>query len=161
MGRSNKTKLQPNQVDLTSFLDIISILFAVQLLMLCILALSTGFSKVSQTSKQRAPKEVKPDFVITRADNESEVANATLLHCRDDRIDQYDGNTKQLVAKHVLPKYSAFKPANIAIFDYVYILVQPSCFDNLDRLLNDVKHWTFLKIGYEPLTDNHNIDWLK
>jgi len=159
---SKKRRSQSSEVDLTSFLDIISTLFVVQLLMLCILSLSNGYSKINKSTKQQAEKETaRPDFLITNSDNDSNVANATLLHCNGDNVNQYDGNKRKIVAKHIISDYSHFTPAGIAAYDYVYILVQSSCFGNFEKLLKDVKRWHFIKTGYEPLADDHNITWLK
>lgn len=161
MAHISKKPASASRVDLTSFLDIISILFVIQLLMLCILALSTGYSKVSNNVIEQKKKEIKPDFLIAKSENESQATNSMLLHCTEDNVDQYDGNSKLLVGRHVIKKYSVFKPTNPGAFDYIYILVEPSCFKNFDKLLDELKQMSFINIGYEPLPANHNIKWLK
>lgn len=163
MARSSKKLVPSNRVDLTSFLDIISILFVIQLLMLCILALSTGYSNITQKAIEHNKKQIKPDFLITKSENDSQASNATLLHCANDSVDQYDGNSKRLVARHTIQDSSVFEqsPTGIGTFDYAYALIEPSCFKNLDKLLDELKQWSFVKIGYEPLPHDHNIEWLK
>lgn len=161
MAHISRKPASTSRVDLTSFLDIISILFVIQLLMLCILALSTGYSKISNNVIEQKKKEIKPDFLITKSENNSQATNSMLLHCSKDHVDQYDGNSKLLVERHMIKKYSAFTPTNPGSFDYIYILVEPSCFNNFDKLLDELKQRSFIKIGYEPLPNDHNIEWLK
>jgi len=161
MVRSSKA-LKAKSVDLTSFLDILSTLFAVQVLLICILSLSKGMPKASSTDKGVAsPGSTRPNFTILDSNNAITSAKATLLHCKDNVVEQYDGVTKEKVGRHLLSNRPQFTPARVIDYDYAYILVEPGCFRHIEKLKEDISRWGFLSIGIEPIPKDHKISWLK
>lgn len=161
MAHLNKKRLSAKSVDLTGFLDILSILFSVQIFMLCILSLSTGYKAASNAQIPAKKEKVNANFVIIDSKTNNKITRASLLHCSKNVINQYDSATKSRISSARITDYETYAPANIAEYDSLYILVESSCFSLFEKLLKDIRDYSSVRVGYDPLPDDHNIRWLK
>jgi len=161
MAHLNKKSLSAKSVDLTGFLDILSILFSVQIFMLCILSLSTGYKAASNAQSPAKKEKVNADFVIIDSKTNNRVRRASLLHCSKNVVNQYDSTTKSRIGSSRITDYATYSPANMAEYDSLYILVESSCFSLFEKLLKDIRDYSSVRVGYDPLPDDHNIRWLK
>ncbi len=153
-----------NGVDLIGFLDILSAVMVIVLLVISVLALSIGEQGTTQAATEQIPTEAlepraSPALVeITTVDGQDVTEATTFLLCKDDRLEQFDPGNGEKINSWSLGTTSAAVVAGELAATNVYLAVSGSCFPSLDSLVEAFRA-SGSQLGYEPTSEEAALPW--
>jgi hypothetical protein len=157
-------------VDLIGFLDILSVVMVIVLLVISVLALSVGVQGGDRVSPEleNVPAEVAQDTAekdtpsalveMKTIDGQNVTASTTFLLCKSRRLLQFDPNTAKNVGTWSLDEQSAVSIAQQLDSPNVFLAVAGSCFPSLDELVGAFRS-SGSQLGYEPTSDEAEVPW--
>jgi len=159
-----------NGVDLIGFLDILSAVMVIVLLVISVLALSIGVQGTSQvpvdspapaSPVESAPAQARPAVPrveISTVDGRYVTASTVFLLCRGGLLEQFDPSTGQRIGVWSLGSDSAAGVARELAAANIYLAVAGSCFPSLDALVEAFRA-NGSQLGYEPIGEDAVLPW--
>jgi hypothetical protein len=152
-------------IDLIGFLDILSAVMVIVLLVISVLALSLGVdrgrtARVAPRSKP-APKPAAPAAAKPIADPWMQApitGSTTFLLCRDGQVERHDPNNGSITARWDLSLVPPELIAEAVRTDYIYLAVAGSCFAAVQPLVSALRS-TGAQLGYEPIGEWARTPW--
>lgn len=153
---SKRRRPQSARVDLVGFLDIVSTLVVIMLLVLSVLALSMAGGNISRVEEsQKSPPKIEVKTYGGTTLNES----TTFLICDAGTIAQYNPNNSSLVAEYAINSASLKSDLLVnSVGARAYLAVKPSCFGSFDKIV-EVLRSNGNTVGYEPVIESTRYPW--
>lgn len=155
-------------IDLIGFLDILSVVMVIVLLVISVLALSIGIQgRTLDTVEdpvgerpQETAGEPPPSALVkmTTVDGQNITVETTFLLCKGVLLKEFDPNTGERVRSWNLSTDSSYEIANSIGAPNVYLAIAGSCFSYLDALV-DAFRSSGSQLGYEPTTEDAIVPW--
>lgn len=159
-----------SEVDLIGFLDILSAVMVIVLLVISVLALSIGVQGTSRTptdqknssppveATQPAARPAEPLVEITTVDGQDVTASTAFLLCKGELLEQFDPSTRTRIGVWDLGATSAAAVARDLGAPNIYLAVAGSCFPSLDALVEAFRT-NGSQLGYEPISEDAVLPW--
>lgn len=168
-------------IDLIGFLDILSAVMVIVLLVISVLALSLGVdrgrtARVEPRSKPAAKPAApaskpivdpwmqmpssagSPLVALNSADGVPITGSTTFLLCRDGQVERHDPNNGSITARWDLGLVPPELIAEAVRTDYIYLAVAGSCFAAVQPLVSALRS-TGAQLGYEPIGEGARTPW--
>ncbi|WP_143593678.1 hypothetical protein [Synechococcus sp. 1G10] len=151
-------------VDLIGFLDILSAVMVIVLLVISVLALSIGEQGTTQAAPEPLPaaaseSRTAPALVeITTVGGRDVTAATSFLLCKGESLEQFDPGNGERIKSWSLGTTSAAAVARELAAPNVYLAVSGSCFPSLDSLVEAFRA-SGSQLGYEPTSEEAVLPW--
>jgi|GEM_PF-354806 len=168
-------------IDLIGFLDILSAVMVIVLLVISVLALSLGVdrgrtARVEPRSKPAAKPAAaaakpiadpwmqvptaasSPLVALNSADGVPITGSTTFLLCRDGQVERHDPINGSITARWDLGLVPPELIAEAVRTDYIYLAVAGSCFTAVQPLVGALRS-TGAQLGYEPIGEGARTPW--
>lgn len=169
-------------IDLIGFLDILSAVMVIVLLVISVLALSLGVDRgrtaqvaprSKPVAKAAAPAAAKPIadpwmqepssassplVTLNSADGVPITGSTTFLLCRDGQVERHDPINGSITARWDLSLVPPELIAEAVRTDYIYLAVTGSCFAAVQPLVSALRS-TGAQLGYEPIGEWARTPW--
>ena len=158
-------------VDLIGFLDILSTVMVIVLMVISILSLSLGLSTTKQPPRSKQePQQVadseptpvnlptKPRVELKTAAGTRITESSSFLLCRAGQLEHHDPSSGTIVERWSLITTSPLSIAQAIPTRTVYMVVASDCFTEVDGLVNAMRS-TGLQVGYEPMAGDGSPPW--
>jgi hypothetical protein len=163
---------QAATVDLIGFLDILSTVMVIVLLVIAVLALSLGLrgerqsTRVEIESEQPIEEPVPssgeqppaPRVELRTVDGRRITGSSTFLLCRGGQLERHDPVSGNVLERWNLLSSSPFAIAQAIGTPTVYMAVAGSCFDQAEALVDAIRS-TGRQVGYEPIPEGAPAPW--
>lgn len=153
---SRKRRAQSTRVDLVGFLDIVSTLVVIMLLVLSILALSMAGGNIAEVNdNSKAPPRIEVKTYGGTVLNES----TSFFICDSKGISQYNPEDSSLVAEYSFNSASLQSDLLLnSVGARAYLAVKPSCFGEFDKVVKALRS-NGNTVGYEPVVESTKYPW--
>lgn len=157
-------------VDLIGFLDILSAVMVIVLLVISVLALSIGVqgsvpgplkpegtpepAPVEAPERRPAPAQVE----IRTVDGQNVTAATAFLLCKGGQVEQFEPGSGQRIRSWSLETTNPVALAQELAAPNVYLAVSGSCFPSLDALVVAFRT-SGSQLGYEPTSEEAVLPW--
>lgn len=157
-------------VDLIGFLDILSSVIVIVLLVISVLALSIGVKTSSigseseddqarespTANKENSRGTIKP---IIRTDDGVVVTGDTAFFlCKNNIIHRFRSDNSQVIGSWDLGTAAASTVANSTLTSNAYIAISGSCFNHVDDLVEAFRE-KGISLGYDPIPEEAVVPW--
>jgi len=155
---SSRKRHHPN-VDLIGFLDIISILNVLILLIISTLALGLGVDQAAKSQREPNSQSAKPQVKPITNGGIAVHTPVSFMMCNRDSISIFDPTSGK-----VLQEFSSEEGPDIrslmvtSLESRMYLAVKPSCFESY-KLIASMVRSSGSSIGMEPIAENAKSPW--
>lgn len=160
-----------SSVDLIGFLDILSTVMVIVLMVISVLSLSLGISNRSQPllsnqqlqqvadpNPKRSDLPRNPRVELQTAAGTRITESSSFLLCRAGQLEQHDPSSGKVLGRWSLMSTSPLTIAQAIPTRTVYMVVASGCFTEVDGLV-DAMRSTGLQVGYEPMAEDGKPPW--